>query len=167
MVKVRPGSRKGRTKIGTGAKKAARREAVRQKHGVASRRAIVHHAMRDSWDNRYSPAKNLAGVGLRSSVNNLGHLSAGGGSLVKVAPIPTSFGDCHVLKKLEEEARLPESSRNQVIHSGERLALHKLTCKYGDDWERMSRDLKLNYLQWTPRQLEKKVLRMRRILEGS
>lgn len=164
MVKRRPGSRQGMTKLGTGSKKAARRQAIKQANGLANRKPIVHPVMRDVWDRRRSPANNLASVGLRPAVNTIRKSRATVGRTIEVAPLPKPVEHGDVLDKLQEEASIPERPPNRVIHPGERLALEKMVKRYGDDWERMSRDLKLNYLQWTPRQLQRKVDRMRAIL---
>lgn len=166
MVKQRPGSRKGKTKLGAASKKAARRQAAKQANGLASRRTIVHPVMRDAWDRRRSPANNLSSVGLSPSVNSIRKSRATTGRTIEVAPLPRVVQHPDVLEKLSDEANLPERPPNRVVHPGERLALKKMVERYGDDWERMARDLKLNYLQWTPRQLQRKVERMEAILKG-
>lgn len=164
MVKKRPGSRKGLTKLGTASKKAARRQAARQKNGLASKRAIVHKGMRESWDRRQSPANNMARVGLVSSVNSVQKSRDMAGRAIEFAQIPTPVQCSEVLKTLEEQASIPERPPKQIVRPGERIALQKLTAKYGKDWRKMSRDLRLNYLQWSPEQLERKIGRMHNIL---
>lgn len=166
MVKQRAGSRKGMTKLGTASKKAARRQATKQANGLTNRRAIVHPVMRDTWDRRRSPANNLASVGLTPSVNKVRKSRVTVGRTIEVAPLSKPVLHTDVLEKLTDEASVPERAPNRVVHPGERLALEKMVKRYGDDWERMARDLKLNYLQWTPRQLQRKVERMNTILEG-
>lgn len=153
------------TKLGTASKKAARRQAAKQANGLANRRTIVHPAMRGAWDHRKSPASNLASVGLTGSVNKIAKSRDKIGRTIEIAPIPTSVPHNHVLQKLQDEANKPEREPNNVVHPGERLALEKMVKRYGDDWEKMARDIKLNYLQWTPRQLQRKVERMNAILE--
>lgn len=166
MVKQRPGSRKGMTKLGTASKKAARRQAAKQANGLANRRAIIHPAMRSTWDRRKGPASNLASVGLTGSVNKIAKSRDKVARAIEIAPLPATTQHKHVLQKLQNEANIPERKPHLVVHPGERHALETMVKRYGDDWERMARDIKLNYLQWTPRQLERKVERMNAILQG-
>lgn len=121
--------------------------------------------MRRTWDKRKSPAVNVSRLGLMSRVN---HIQRGGGKAAHPVPVvPLDSMDSEskqVLTELEEEAARPEKEQKKVVQPGERLALERLLAKWGDDWEAMSRDLKLNYFQYTPSQLRRKVDRMRRVL---
>lgn len=42
------------------------------------------------------------------------------------------------------------------ITEDEALIIEKLVKKYGDNWERMKMDIKINYLQWNENQIKKK-----------
>lgn len=70
------------------------------------------------------------------------------------------------LRKLVARAERGERKK-LVIRPGERRSLNGLIGKYGDDYDGMARDLKLNYLQWTSGQLRKRVERMREADEAN
>lgn len=169
-MKQRPGSRRGQNKLTTSSKKSARRRAARQVKGLANRNAIVHPAMRSSWDGRRSPANNLSRIGLCGRVNSgVEKRSCSGKGNVEVVAVGKVKGEGEVegravLRRLEKEAGREEREVCRVVHPGERLALGKMIRKWGEDWEGMARDLKLNYLQWNAGQLRRKVERMRKVL---
>lgn len=169
MVKERPGSRRGQTKLTTSSKRSARRRAARQAKGLANRDTIVHPAMRASWDSRRSPANNLSRIGLRGHVNGRVGKRDGNGKgdvgVVRLGKVGEGEGKGRdVLKWLEEEAERGEREVRRVVHPGERAALGRMVRKWGEDWEGMAKDLKLNYLQWSAGQLRRKVQRMRKVL---
>lgn len=161
MGKPRPGSRKGQTKLTKSSRRSARRRATRQAKGLVNRDAIVHPAMRKSWDGRLSPANNLTRIGLVGRVNDRAGKRGGGG---KGTVVEGKEEREEILRMLEEEAGRGERETRKILHAGERLALERMVEKWGENWESMARDLKLNYLQWTAGQLRKKVERMRNIL---
>eukprot|EP00177_Eucheuma_denticulatum_P004524 GFKZ01008226.1.p1 GENE.GFKZ01008226.1~~GFKZ01008226.1.p1 ORF type:complete len:170 (-),score=25.70 GFKZ01008226.1:1392-1901(-) len=166
MVKRRPGSRKGLTKLTPSSRKSARRRSVRSAKGLTSNAAIVHPLMKSTWDRRKSPAVNLSRLGLASRVNQIRNFRQKAGPEVPVVSLDAMEPELDgVLKQLEAEAARPEKEPKRVVQPGERLALEGLVAKWGSDWEAMSRDLKLNYLQWTPNQLRRKVQNMQRILD--
>lgn len=185
MVKVRPGSRKGKTKFVKSVVKSSKRRAGKAGKGKLQRKAVIHEAMREAWDETMTPANNLNRLGLQSNVNAITKHSA-------LQPVsnhgnPTDdHNDVDMMsqfvsqrdatestaaaaavearRRLEQHAALPERGTKRIVRPGERAALQKLVDRYGDDWTKMSRDRKLNYLQWTPSQLKKKIERMQAIL---
>lgn len=61
----------------------------------------------------------------------------------------------HDFIALEEHAA-NAAKTERVLAPGEIDFVKKCIEKYGDNYSKMARDLKLNYLQLTPRQIEKK-----------
>lgn len=188
MVKVRPGTRKGQMKITTSRMRAARAHAGRYGKRAHQRQHVAHPAIREAWDRRLTPTENLARVGLCASVNVVDKKPESDVRVVKLSDVEQAevrkqraskyeTADVEmqseaarpglVLKKLEEDASVREAGTKQVVRPGERVALQRLVDKYGSDWTKMARDTKLNYLQWTPNQLEKRVTRMKRIISAS
>lgn len=182
MVKVRPGSRKGRTKFVKSVVKSAKRRVGKTGKSKLQKKAVIHDAMRDAWDETITPANNLNRLGLQSNVNTIRKSSG-----LQTAPIHVNSTNAHhdvemtdesvsqktrsgsaiaaeVRQRLERHAAMPERGTKKIVRPGERAALQKLVDRYGDDWTKMSRDRKLNYLQWTPTQLKKKIERMQSIL---
>lgn len=156
MVKVRPGSRKGLTKLHRAVQKAHRRKA----RNVPT---VPNPTLRAVWDLSQSPAHNLAKAGLQPKVNHIRRMRTEAMRTIEipVVKIPTENPD--VLTSLEKEASRPEEVK-RVVRPGEEMALKRLERKYGDDYQCMARDLKLNYLQWTAPQLQKRIERMNNIL---
>jgi hypothetical protein len=165
MVKVRPGSRKGQTKLTKGGRKVARRIGK-----VRSKSLVPPGPLKAAWDQKLTGNQNLERVGLTATVNDI-HSSKrrqwrGGDHAVETAR-KLAPERIDVLKKLEYEAALPERTPNVVVRPGEEHALRGMVTAHGDDYIAMSRDIKLNYLQWTPAQLRRKCERRARILVGS
>lgn len=165
MVKVRPGSRKGQTKLNNGAKKAARRNASKAKGNVHSK-SVIHPVMRSTWNKKQSHVENLSRVGLQASVNHVKKSRVTMGRKIEVGVERVSVQCPETLAELIKEASIPEAKPKQIVHPGEKRALTAMVEKHGDNWLAMSRDIKLNYLQWTPNQLERKVTRMQEILNA-
>lgn len=173
MVKNRPGSRKGRTKMTTSGYRVAKARAGRLGKRAHQMQHVIHPALRKVWDRNLTPAENLSRVGLCSSVNTVEKKEDSAVRVVALKNIKLDEGrvkdtdvNMGVIKELEQEAALGERGTKQVVRPGEQVALQRMAKKYGSDWVKMSRDTKLNYLQWTPVQLEKRVTRMQRILEN-
>lgn len=174
MVKNRPGSRKGMTKMTTSGYRVAKARAGRLGKRAHQMQHVVHPALRKVWDRNLTPAENLSRVGLCSSVNTVEKKDDSAIRVVALknvikldeGRVKDSNVDMEVVKELEQEAALGERGTKQVVRPGEQVALERMVKKHGSDWVKMSRDTKLNYLQWTPAQLEKRVTRMQRILEN-
>lgn len=175
MVKVRPGSRKGRTKFVKSVRKSAKKRAAKNGSAKLQKKAVIHEAMRDAWDETATPASNLNRLGLQSNVNVIPKALRAPAALdpadVPMEDAPSAPRDrpatpaaARARQRLERHAGMPERGTKRIVRPGERAALQKLVDRYGDDWTRMSRDKKLNYLQWTPAQLKKKIERMQAIL---
>lgn len=182
MVKVRPGSRKGRTKFVKSVVKSSKRRAGKAGKAKLQRKTVIHDAMREAWDETMTPANNLNRLGLQSNVNAITKHSVSQPVLNQDSPTDghndvdmvsqsvsqrvdtESTAAVEARRRLEQHAALPERGTKRIVRPGERSALQKLVDRYGDDWTKMSRDRKLNYLQWTPSQLKKKIQRMQAIL---
>lgn len=170
MVKSRPGSRKGQTRWNPSAYKAAKKRAGQLGKSTAQKKAILHDAMRDTWDEGETPSTNLKRLGLLSSINKVSKSAITTKRTVSL----TNDGDQRmddndgaykkVRKELERHAGMKEQGTKQVVRPGEQLALQRLVRRYGDNWSKMSRDITMNYLQWTPDQLRKKIERMNSLL---
>lgn len=162
MVKQRRGSRKGRTKLSASGKRIAKRRAGRLDKHAHHKQHVIHPSIRSAWDTTKSAADNLRSIGLAASVNSV---EKHADSVVRVMPLPEGLGKGSKARDaMERHAGLGERGVKQVLRPGERVALKGMYEKYGTEWVKMSRDIKMNYLQWTPHQLEKKVTRMLRIV---
>lgn len=166
MVKKRAGSRRGQTKLTGGAKKAARRAAGRTARGAhVGEKLVLHAALRESWDERRTLRGNLARAGLRGVVNDMAEVRGVGGARGRGAGKKKGEGAVVVpetLRRMEAEAAVGEREAHGKVYvqPGVKRSLAGMVAKHGDDWEAMARDIKLNYLQWTPRQLQNKVEKM-------
>lgn len=169
MVKNKKGSRVGKTKLTKTSKKVARRA------GKLRKSAIPKGPVRDAWNMRLSSIQNLSRIGLAPSVNTIrqtgviksserlrDQCSLSTEQRRRAAPQRVD-----VLRQLELEAAKPEKVSKQVVAPGEERALSEMIAAHGDDFEAMSRDIKRNYLQWTPNQLRRKCERRARILASS
>ncbi|CAN8074557.1 unnamed protein product [Agarophyton chilense] len=160
MGKPRPGSRRGMTKLYKSAKRSAKKKAAQQR-SIRPRASIVpHDTIRSAWDSRLTPEKNMFKIGLQASVNHIKKTVSERKVSIPIKSI--SKGSEAVVMELEKEAAR-EERKNNVVRPGERRALEAMIRRHGKNWEAMARDIKLNYLQWTPNQLQKKVERMRSI----
>jgi len=56
------------------------------------------------------------------------------------------------------EVQEPAPPKDPILPSIERFYIRGLILKYGQNYKKMSRDIKRNYYQLTPKQLEKKCL---------
>lgn len=160
MGKPRPGSRRGMTKLHKSAKRVARKKAAQLRSIRPLSSKVAHETIRSTWNSRLTPGNNLKKIGLQATVNHIAKIRGGRKISIPVQAIPK---DAEAeIRELEKEASR-EERRNLVVHPGERRALEGMIKRHGEDWIAMSRDIKLNYLQWTANQLRKKVERMRAI----
>jgi hypothetical protein len=67
---------------------------------------------------------------------------------------------------LEEKASQVAPPR-EILPEGARKFVAALIAKYGTDYAAMARDHKLNYLQHTPKQLERKVSVYQRLVAST
>lgn len=167
MVKRRPASRKGLTKLTPSSRKAARRR--RHPSRLPPPEETPHPALRLAWRPRKSARENLSSFGLQHSVNNLSKSRFSVSRTLSAPPPPPpppSDARGHVLDALVAAAAVPERRGKSVhvVRPGETVALRRLVHKYGDDYHRMANDLKLNYLQLTEHKLKNKIARMNRLL---
>ena len=73
------------------------------------------------------------------------------------------------MKELEEEARRPVTKYKRKQSQGERDFVEVLVRKYGEDYGRMARDVKVNYMQRSEGDLKTRVKRWREeggVVEG-
>lgn len=162
MVKSRPASRRDRTKLTSSAKRAARKQGLRSRKGIASKDMNLHPMMRNEWDSHATPVANFRRIGLQSSVNSITKSRTITHRVVAL-PLTKEMKKGKTLQSLESEANRTEKERHQKMFQGETLAMQRMVDKHGDDWDAMARDTKLNYLQCTPRQLQKKWDRMQKV----
>nr|POE80920.1 nucleolar protein 16 [Quercus suber] len=64
-----------------------------------------------------------------------------------------------VVKALEEEANRPVVKYKHKQSEGERLFVEELVQKYGDDYAKMARDIKINYMQRSEGDIKRRVKR--------
>lgn len=110
--------------------------------------------IRKNWDPKKSPSVNLANLGLRSDPmpkaveakeSSNPEDSTKSCKAIELYDIP----DSDKLPKSKLSLRmLPVSIENQEY-------MIKLFRKYGDDYGKMARDIKINNMQHTPKQLKK------------
>lgn len=66
-----------------------------------------------------------------------------------------------VVAQLEQEARRPENKYQRKQSQGERDFIEDLVRKYGDDYGKMARDTKINYMQRSAGDLKRRVKKWR------
>jgi hypothetical protein len=164
--------RSGKVPQAKSAKKRARRI------GKLRKSVVPKGVLRDAWDEGLTSAQNLGRVGLTAAVNSITPVVAPSrrrnearlrqfeASSAKASPPPAAPRQ-DVLDVLEREAARPEKVAKKVVRPGEERALREMIAAHGDDYEAMARDIKRNYLQWTPSHLRRKCERRRRVLGGS
>lgn len=69
----------------------------------------------------------------------------------------TSEPKTAVVAELEHRASLPEQKYRRKQSEGERVFVEALVSKYGEDYERMARDMEINYMQRSAGDLKKRV----------
>ena len=74
---------------------------------------------------------------------------------------PDSQPKTAVVGRLEEEARRPAAKYKRKQPEGERAFIAELVEKYGDDYGKMARDAKINYMQRSEGDLKRRVKRWR------
>lgn len=142
--------------------------------GRLRKACVPQGAIRDAWDTRQTSVQNLARIGLAPSVNAITPVVAPSArrnaaaaralAAARAAPAPVAERQ-DVADQLLREAARPESVAPRVVRPGEEKALRGMVDVYGEDYVAMARDIKRNYLQWTPAQLRKKCERRREILD--
>jgi len=107
--------------------------------------------VKKSWDPKRSPAENMAKLGLRT--NNEKDFLTNPGSANTVEGI---LGKAVELYDIPDSDDIPKSTLRMLPVSIENQEyMVKLFAKYGNDYTRMTRDMKLNNMQHTVKQLQK------------
>jgi Ribosome biogenesis protein Nop16 len=173
-------SMKGKTKLTAASKKVAKRQ------GRMRRSAVPEGPLRAAWDMRLTGVQNLARTGLAPTVNRLparaeyrvaSQTPPDETLVLRSRKKERGYGKNRNAEKalperydvrveLERVAALPEKVMKQVLRPGENNALGEMVAVYGDDYQAMARDIKRNYLQWTPAQLKCKCERRTRLLSA-
>jgi len=136
---------------------------------------ICDHAVRSTWDPTKTPRINLANMGLASTVNesvskrNLGqtlpdgvdgeHLrrkKEDGKTAIELFDIPESDD---IPKRTKSQVMLPLSVEDQEY-------VARCMAKHGDNYSKMSRDIKVNDMQHTENKLRKMGARFLLLEEG-
>lgn len=68
-------------------------------------------------------------------------------------------GATDVVKELEARASRPAAKYRRKMTENERAFVKELVAKYGDDYAKMSRDIKINYMQRSEGDIKKRVLK--------
>lgn len=113
---------------------------------------ISNHIIREHWDPTKTPTENLKKMGLTAKVNNdvnsrgiIDEADVGVGKAVEVFDIPESD---IIPKKTLSMRMLPVSIEEQKY-------IARCMERYGDDYVRMARDIKINDMQHTENKLRK------------
>lgn len=76
-------------------------------------------------------------------------------------PSAAASSKTDVVKKLQEQADRPVEKYQRKQSEGERDFIEELVRKYGDDYGRMARDMKINYMQRSEGDLKRRVKKWR------
>ena len=112
---------------------------------------ISDPTIRKMWDPSKSPSVNLASLGLVAKPNQDVHRQNTAAAIPSETPdVIEMFDipDSDELKRIKSERRLPLSEEDQKY-------IAKCMSKHGDDYSKMFRDIKTNYMQHTETQLKK------------
>ena len=112
---------------------------------------IADKTVRQHWDHSISPARNLANLGLLAKPNDdlknvdpTQKLEAKDVDVVELFDIP----DSDELREQKRQKRCPLNADDQKY-------IAKCMAKYGDDYGKAFRDIKINVMQYTENQLRK------------
>lgn len=72
-----------------------------------------------------------------------------------------SDGKTETVRRLEEEARKPAAKYKRKQPEGERAFVEELVRKYGDDYGKMARDMKINYMQRSEGDIKRRIKKWR------
>ena len=62
-----------------------------------------------------------------------------------------------IIRKLEEQASMVAEKKERKQSDGEKEWIERLVTRYGDDYVKMARDMKLNPMQQTPADIKRRV----------
>lgn len=142
MVKVRKGSRRGLTKVTKGAKRQAKRKAQKLSGRIPKSQVRAPGVVRENWSESMSRIQNMQALGLVADVNKT-RVCAGAETAVVAA-----------LRRDAERGEKPVAPR---AAPGEVAFVRRAVAKHGYDYTAIARDIGVNYFQWTPTQIRKKV----------
>ncbi|KAF6198886.1 hypothetical protein GE061_006909 [Apolygus lucorum] len=156
MVKIKKLKRKKTYKYNVNRK--------RMKNRMKKRPAITCEQMKGEWDSRKSVKENLRQMGLTSDVNATIKIPTDRpDELMAVESLPDPK-KTHVAMELEADAKAPRQ-KNFCLPNSQVFWLTKLIDKYGEDYQAMSRDRKMNAFQETWKQLRQKIKTFKNIPE--
>lgn len=74
---------------------------------------------------------------------------------------PSNGASTDVVRQLEQRASLPAAKHIRPQTANEQAFIKELVQKYGDDYDKMARDIKLNYMQRSAGDLKKRIKKWR------
>mmetsp|Transcript_7015 Transcript_7015/g.12568 ORF Transcript_7015/g.12568 Transcript_7015/m.12568 type:complete len:159 (-) Transcript_7015:428-904(-) len=151
MVKVnnRPG--KGATRSGN-SQLRHRKRIHAQRSGKIFKQHVTDTVVQQAWDNKRNTKDNMNALGLTAIVNT--EVNQKNNEIIQIHSENTE-----VVEKLEKRAAIGEKERPLFMPEGEQKVIQKLMEKYGKNYKQMERDIKLNSMQHTAKQLERKCVR--------
>ena len=110
--------------------------------------AVRHPVIKQNYDPKISPARNLEKLGFEANANNL--LCSKGES------IPNAKYKAFVgFSELESSNQINTKKKVQLLDEIQMKYAKDCINKFGDDYESMSKDIKVNYNQMTAAKLKK------------
>eukprot|EP01031_Cornospumella_fuschlensis_P027157 gene27157-32804_t len=115
--------------------------------------AAVASNLKKVYDVDKSPEENLANMGLMADANAPGKATAANANSAFVGYL-TNYQSA------------PNKERKTKLSDLDKLYIKKCMDKYGEDYKAMEKDIKLNYMQHTAKQMEKLVKKYHAALEA-
>ncbi|KAJ8906887.1 hypothetical protein NDN08_003371 [Rhodosorus marinus] len=145
-IRQRKNNRKG-GHVGSRRKHGLKKKAAQRK-GHIDATSIAEPNIQKLWEQNKTIRENTEKLGISLVANkNIKYGSVGENP---------SKSKTELVSLLEDRAARGEALRPDHLPEGEKLALHKLIGKYGTDYRKMARDMRLNSQQHTPAVLRKK-----------
>lgn len=137
----------------TGQKKQRRRTVARL-HAQPSMKRLNQHALKKRLAADHRPARDIQSRVLGKLVNRA-TLSTGGNldQLGDSAPVDNIYAHLFPTSKVQE--RQESAPKHLALSDDQRSYMHPMVKKYGRDTASMFRDIRLNYLQHSERQIER------------
>ncbi|RYH16409.1 hypothetical protein EON65_30145 [archaeon] len=116
--------------------------------------ASVASNLKKVYDVDKSPEENLANMGLMADANAQGKATAANANSAFVGYL-TNYQNA------------PNKERKTKLSDLDKLYIKKCIDKHGEDYKAMERDMKLNYMQHTAKQMEKMIKKYHATLQDS